>query len=81
MRLRLIQTVLGATFNDLFISPKPAAGNNYEISGIQSAMSAVRKIAETGVLKDEFQAVLSVSISNTHLDRLLIDPQTYSLVS
>jgi hypothetical protein len=81
MRLRLIQKVLEAIANDLQVSATSAGSNLYRISGIQSVLCAARKIEETGVLKTEVQQFLSLEISSTYLDSLVVDQSVYQSFS
>jgi hypothetical protein len=78
MRLRLIQKVLEATVNDLQVSFKGRNGDSYGITGLQSALNAVKKIQETGVLTAEIQQVFSTGVCSTYFDELFVNEGTYN---
>ncbi len=78
MRLRLIQKVLETTENELYISHEFSGGDNFKVSGLIAALKAVHKIEKTGVLKKEIQQILSVDISTTNSDSLVVSSKTYN---
>jgi hypothetical protein len=81
MRLRLIQKILEATASELYVSQEFAGGDNFKISGLINALNAVHKIERTGVLKEEVQQILSIDISTTNSDSLVVSSKTYSSFS
>jgi hypothetical protein len=78
MRLRLIQKVLESTTPELNILYEFVGGDNFKISGLVTALNAVHKIEDTGVLKEEVQQVLSVDVSISNSDSLVVSSKTYN---
>jgi hypothetical protein len=80
MRLRVIYEILQLHKRDLILSAT-SEGHSFRAGGIQRVSKAVREIEKTGVLKNELERIASIPfISETPLDSIVLDPQTWSVI-